>query len=161
MLRALMMGAAALWAMTPAPALACEDPDNIRGIIHEAVPPGTPPSTIVLDVEFDPDDIAAWQGGPLMARVRRVVQGDYDKDFVRVGLIHSSCAYPFIFGTEGLIIGTFREGVEISVVEARRWPDGARIFSELRFGFEGNWFNPLSESIGERRRRTGTDPLAP
>ena len=160
MLRALMMGGA-LWAMAAAPGLACEDPDNIRGIIHQAVPPDTPPSMMVLDVEFDRDDIAAWRGGPLMARVRRVVQGDYHQESVRVGLINSSCLYPFIFGTEGLIIGTFREGVEVIAVEARRWPDGASVSSEIRLGFEGAWFSPLSESIAERRRRAEKDPLSP
>jgi hypothetical protein len=159
MLRAVMMGGA-LWALADAPALACEDPDNIRGIIYEAVPADIPPSTLVLDVEFDPDDIAAWRGGP-MARVRRVVQGDYDEELVRVGLIHSSCLYPFAFGTEGLIIGTFREGVDAITVELRRWPDGARVSSEIRLGFEGTWFSPLSESIAERRRRAGRSSLAP
>ena len=160
MLRAVMMGGA-LWALADAPALACEDPDNIRGIIYEAVPADIPPSTLVLDVEFDPDDIAAWRGGPIMARVRRVVQGDYDEELVRVGLIHSSCLYPFAFGTEGLIIGTFREGVDAITVELRRWPDGARVSSEIRLGFEGTWFSPLSESIAERRRRAGRNSLAP
>ncbi len=147
----LFVGAA--WLIGLSTSFACEDPDNIRGIIYDAVPPGTPPSAIVLDVEFEPAALERWQGGPIEARVRRVVQGDFNGNYVRVGLINSSCLYPFIFGTEGLIIGRMREGFEVFSAEGRAYPSGERVISEWRLGFEGVWFQPIGESIRERRER--------
>jgi hypothetical protein len=118
------------------------------------VPPDTSPSPIVLNVEFEPAAIEQWQGGIIEARVRSVVQGDFEGDHVRVGMINSSCLYPFIFGTEGLIIGRMREGFEVISAEGRAYPSGERVTSEWRFGFEGVWFQPIGESIRERRERT-------
>ena len=69
---------------------ACENPDNIDGIIYETVPPHTPVDALVLDVEFEPAAIEQWQGGIIEAHVRRVVQGEFDGDHVRVGLMTSS-----------------------------------------------------------------------
>ncbi|MGH6952039.1 MAG: hypothetical protein ACREH4_14335 [Vitreimonas sp.] len=132
---------------------ACEDPDNIHGIIYEAIPVDTSPSAIVLDVEFEAAAIERWQGGPIEARVRRVVQGDFEGGRVRIGLINSSCLYPFIFGTEGLIIGHMREGFEVFSAEGRAYPSGERVTSEWRLGFEGIWFQPIGQSVLERRER--------
>lgn len=144
----------AAWIIGLGASFACEDPDNIGGIIYETVPPETAHSAIVLDVEFEPATVESWRGGPIEARVRHVIQGDFEGDRVRVGLITSSCLYPFIFGTEGLIIGHMREGFEVIPYEARAYPSGERVTSEWRWGFEGVWFNPISESIADRRRRT-------
>ncbi|MGQ0533534.1 MAG: hypothetical protein ACT4OF_12725 [Caulobacteraceae bacterium] len=132
---------------------ACEDPDNIRGIIFDALPAETPPKAIVLYVEFEPVAIEQWQDGPITAHIRRVVQGESEGDYVRVGLINSSCLYPFAFGAEGLIVGELRNGVRIVTVSARTWPEGTVRALEFRLGFEGSWFSPMSESLRERRER--------
>lgn len=145
----LFIGAA--WIIGISTSFACENPDNIDGIIYEAVPPDTPLSAIVLDVERA--TIEQWQGGIIEARVRRVVQSDFEGDRVRVGLITSNCLYPFIFGTEGLIIGRIREGFETFSSEGRAYPSGERVTSEWRMGFDGVWFQPTAQSIHERSGR--------
>ncbi|MBX3428627.1 MAG: hypothetical protein KF779_03480 [Hyphomonadaceae bacterium] len=139
--------------------LACEDPYNIDGIVYDAVPADTPSSALVLDVEFDPAVVAHWRGGIIEARVRRVVQGDFTGERVRVGIMNNSCLWPFIYGTQGLIIGEMREGFEEFTTEARAYPSGERRTHQWRIGFEGVWFQPKGESIYERRERTGVDIL--
>lgn len=140
-------------------AFACEDPYNIDGIVYDDVPADTPSSALILDVEFEPDAVAQWRGGIIEARVRRVVQGDFTGDRVRVGIVNNSCLYPFVYGTEGLIIGEMREGFEEFSVEASVYPTGERVTRQWRTGFEGIWFQPIGESLAERRDRTGIDPI--
>ena len=142
----LIVGAA--WIVGLGTSFACENPDNISGIIYEAAPPETPPDALVLDVEFEPAIIQQWRGGIIEARVRRVVQGEFGGDHVRVGLMTSSCLYPFVFGTEGLIIGRMREGFEVFSAEGVSYPSGERVTSEWHMGFEGIWLQPRVESMG-------------
>lgn len=132
------------------PAWACEDPYNIQGLIYDDVPAGTPASALILDVAFD----EATDTGPLTARVRRVVQGEYREATVRLGVVNSSCLYPLIFGREGLIIGELRRGVERQSFGPNDHP------LVLTRGFKGTWFRPLLESVAERRDRTGVDAFA-
>lgn len=146
-------------ACSAANAFACEDPYNIDGIVYYDVPAGTPSSALILDVEFEPATIESWRGGIIEARVRHVVQGNFTGDRVRVGIINSSCLYPFVYGTEGLIIGEMREGFESWTVNALRWPDMTPSTREMRLGFEGVWFQPKGESLAERCDRTGVDPI--
>lgn len=141
-------------------ALACEDPYNIDGIVYDDIPANTPSSALILDVEFEPAALENWHGGVIEARVRRVVQGTFTGDRVRVGIINSSCLWPFVYGTEGLIIGQMRESFESWTVNGVRWPDLTPVTSEIRMGFEGVWFQPKGESIRERRERTGFDAIA-
>ncbi len=149
----LLIGAA--WITGFGTSFACEDPDNIQGIIYESAPADTPPTAVVLEVEFERAVIEQWRGGIIEARVQRVVQGDFNGDRVRVGLMSSSCLYPFMYGTEGLIIGRMREGFEVFSAEGVSYPSGERVTSEWRMGFEGVWFQPKAESMRERRERTG------
>jgi len=130
-------------------AFACEDPYSIDGIIYGDLPADTPASALVLDVAFDDEA----PSGPLVARVRRVVQGDYTEPTIRVGVINSSCLYPFIFGRAGLIIGELRQGAI-----THTFGTGDRQIV-LREGFDGTWFRPKLESVAERRERTGIDPF--
>ncbi len=137
-------------ACSSVPVWACEDPYNIQGLIYDDIPAGTPPSALVLDVVFE----ETTDRGPLTARVRRVVQGEYHEPTIRIGGLNSSCDYPFIFGREGLIIGDLREGVESQSYGPQ---DHSLV---LTWGLEGTWFRPLKESVAERRDRTGVDPFA-
>ena len=153
MWRALILGLAA-WIASASASFSCEDHDNIQGILYDTVPPNTSPSAIILDVVFEPEVRAQWRGGPIEARVRRVVQGDFTGDHVRVGIMNDSCLYPFVFGAEGLIIGRMREGFEVLTLQGRSYPSGEQTMSEVRLGFDGSWFQPIQESIRERRERT-------
>lgn len=88
------------------PALACRWVGNHRALIHSAVTVGLPAKAIVLDVDFDGENLDALYLGGLRARVKRVISGNYDGDFVlvrRPGA--SSCDHPFDNGTSGLIVG--------------------------------------------------------
>jgi hypothetical protein len=131
-------------------ALACEDPYDIRGIIYDSVPANTSPSATILKVAFDAVDA---DRGPLVARITGVVQGGYAEPTIRVGILNSSCLYPFIFGTRGLMIGEIREGVRRHTFGQSDHP------VVLTQGFEGVWFQPETESVTERRNRTGIDAL--
>jgi hypothetical protein len=158
MLRACVLAVAIACAAPPA--FACEDPYNIDGIVYDDVPANTPSSALILDVEFDPTAVAQWQGGIIEARVRRVVQGNFTGERVRVGIANNSCLWPFIYGAEGLIIGEMQEGFEEFTAEGSVYPTGERVTHRWRTGFEGVWFQPKGESIYERRERTGVDILA-
>ncbi|MEZ5956308.1 MAG: hypothetical protein R3C27_03740 [Hyphomonadaceae bacterium] len=148
MWRALALAVVIAFAATPA--VACEDPYNIQGLIYRDIPADTPPSALILDVIFD----ETTDRGPLTAHVRRVVQGEYREPIVRLGIVNSSCLDPLIFGREGLIIGELREGVERQSFGPNDRP------LVLTRGFEGTWFRPLVESVAERRDRTGMDWFA-
>lgn len=121
MWRRLTTAILAWFALTSA-AHACLGTNLHRGVVFDEIPWNVAPDAIVLRVEFDRADVRRLVGphprdpmreGLLMetvavdARVIEVVRGDYDQPSVRVAIGGSSCDSPFIFGSNGLIVGSF------------------------------------------------------
>jgi hypothetical protein len=85
----------------------------------------------VIYVDFGPRT-AVRPGEPLVAKVKNVVRGRYDRTELPVTITWTSCTAPFADGTQGLVIGRFS-----------RTPDGLPIFY------------PVEESLADRRARKG------
>lgn len=133
-------------------ALACLGSNLHHGIVYDDVPASTPADAVVLDVVFDQTAYDRLTWPPIIeAHVRRVVRGHYGNETVRVWLNESSCDSPFVFGIEGLIIGTLHNGPQVDEDS-----DVARLFGyPIVRGEEGVWFDPISEMVDHRIRRRG------
>lgn len=113
------------------PAPPCLARDERRVIVFHDLPPGMPRGLSVLEVDFGPSPVLK-PGQPLNAKIKRVLRGGYSADSVPVVLAWSNCSAPFADGANGVIIGRFV-----------RQADGVIVF------------NPMEESIGQRRMRKG------
>ncbi|WP_114953326.1 hypothetical protein [Sphingosinicella terrae] len=100
-----------------APAHACRSADYTLAIVHSAPPERVSPETVVAEVEFESDEVAALRGPGMRARIRRVIQGEVSGDFLIVRTAaQTSCDRPFANGTVGLIVGNIvgaRDGLPI------------------------------------------------
>jgi hypothetical protein len=151
--------ASILWMLGAPNASACITDAGLRGIVFDQPPADAPSDALILDVTFDDvsDDMPI--DATLKARVRRVVRGDYRSDYIRVEIPNSSCDRPFLFGTEGLIVGRFQTGFQL--VKINIFHEGRYSTVISRFGSEGTRLVPISETLQDRHRRGGAVPFAP
>jgi hypothetical protein len=135
------------------PATACTVDAGWHGVVFDRVPDDLPANVIVLDVAFDEASEQEPEGFSRIveARVRSVVRGEFPDEIVRVALPNDTCTKPFLFGTEGLIVGELRQGYSSFDFGGRR----------LRTGHAGTWFEPTTESLQSRYDRGGPVPFAP
>ena len=126
--------AIAFVALVACEASACRVSSSQASFLYYDVPADLPETAIVLDVVFigTVQPAAFGQERIDSARIRRVVQGDFESDTVLVHLFVTSCNYGVSPGAQGLIIGQMYD-----------LPDGRRVFSAMQ------------ESIGARSRRGG------
>lgn len=113
------------------PAVACASLDDRSVIVFHDLPPQVARGNAVLDVDFGVGAVAR-PDEPLIAKVRGIVRGRFDRTEVPVIFAWSGCSDPFADGTSGLIIGHFAKTA-----------DGAPIFY------------PTTETLGDRRKRKG------
>ncbi len=101
--------AAALGLAAPAAARACMVGDAFRALIHRRLPGRLPHQAVALEVRFiDHDERRLYRKG-LRARVSRVIQGEGIGPVVLVReTVWTSCDYPFLNGTSGLLVCVLR-----------------------------------------------------
>ena len=113
------------------PGVGCPTLDDRSVIVFHDLPQQIARGNAVLDVDFGPA-ASAKPGEPVVARVRGIIRGRFDRSEVPVSFIWTRCSDPFADGTSGLIIGHFAKTAE-----------GAPIFY------------PTTETLGDRRKRKG------
>lgn len=113
------------------PGVACASLDDRAVILFHDMPPQIARGNAVLDVDFGVGTVAK-PNEPLVAKVRGIVRGRFDKAEVPVIFAWTGCSDPFADGTSGLLIGRFA-----------RAADGKPIFY------------PTTETLGARRKRKG------
>jgi hypothetical protein len=113
------------------PGVACPSLDARAVILFHDMPPQLARGNAVLDVDFGVG-ATARPGEPLVAKVRGIVRGRFDKAEIPVVFAWTGCSDPFADGTSGLLIGRFA-----------RQADGSPIFY------------PTTETLGDRRKRKG------
>ena len=118
-------------ALSPA-GVACPTLDERTVILFHDMPPQLARGNAVLDVDFGQERHRAKPGEPLVAKVRGIVRGRFDKSEVPVVFAWTGCSDPFADGTSGLLIGHFARNA-----------DGTPIFY------------PTTETLGDRRKRKG------
>jgi hypothetical protein len=111
--------------------VACPTLDERTVIVFHDMPPQIARGNAVLDVDFG-QGATARPDEPIVARVRGIVRGRFDKQQVPVIFAWTGCSDPFADGTSGLIIGRFAKNA-----------DGTPIFY------------PTTETKGDRRKRKG------
>jgi hypothetical protein len=111
--------------------VACPTLDDRTVIVFHDMPPQIARGNAVLDVDFGQGAMAR-PDEPLVAKVRGIVRGRFDKTEVPVIFAWTGCSDPFADGTSGLIIGRFARNA-----------DGTPIFY------------PTTETMGDRRKRKG------
>ena len=111
--------------------VACPTLDERSVIVFHDMPPQMARGNAVLDVDFG-QGATARPDEPIVAKVRGIVRGRFDKGEVPVIFAWTGCSDPFADGTSGLIIGRFAKTA-----------DGAAIFY------------PTTETLGDRRKRKG------
>lgn len=113
------------------PELGCVSHDDRQVIVFHDLPQTLARGNAVLDVDFGlaPN---AKPGDPIVARVKGVIRGRFDRSEIPVILMWNRCSDPFADGGAGLIIGHFA-----------RQADGSPIFY------------PVNETLGDRRKRKG------
>jgi hypothetical protein len=155
----MVFAASILWMLGVPGASACITDAGLRGIVFDRPPAVVPDDALILDVTFA--DIAddTPVDATLKARVRSVIRGDYRGDFVRIEIPNSSCDRPFLFGTEGLIVGRFQTGFHL--VKFNIFHEGRYSTVTTRFGSGATRLVPMSETLQDRYRRGGAVPFAP
>ena len=113
------------------PGVGCPTLDDRSVIVFHDLPQQIARGNAVLDVDFGPAALAR-PGEPVVAKVRGIIRGRFDRSEVPVIFIWTRCSDPFADGTSGLIIGHFAKTAE-----------GAPIFY------------PTTETLGDRRKRKG------
>jgi hypothetical protein len=116
--------------MSP-PGVACPTLDQRAVIVFHDMPQQIARGNAVLDVDFGVGTTAK-PGEPVMAKVRGIIRGRFDRGEVPVIFAWTRCSDPFADGTSGLIIGRFAKTAE-----------GLPIFY------------PATETLGDRRKRKG------
>jgi hypothetical protein len=111
--------------------VACPTLDEHSVIVFHDLPPQIARGNAVLDVDFGAG-ATARPDEPIVAKVRGIVRGRFDKHEIPVIFAWTGCTDPFADGTSGLIIGRFA-----------RTADGKAIFY------------PSTETLGDRRKRKG------
>lgn len=117
--------------MTASQGVGCDSLDQHSVILFHDMPPQIARGNAVLDVDFGPGAVAR-PGEPLVARVRGIVRGRFDKSEIPVIFIWTGCTDPFADGTSGLIIGRFAKTADNTPI-----------------------FYPTTETLGDRRKRKG------
>lgn len=113
------------------PELGCTSMEDRSVILFHDLPPQLARGNAVLDVDFG-DGAVARPGEPLVAKVRAVIRGRFDRHEVPVVFTWNRCSQPFADGTSGLLIGRFAKQA-----------DGSPIFY------------PVNETLADRRKRKG------
>lgn len=113
------------------PGISCTSHDDRSVILFHDLPPKLARGNAVLNVEFGPG-VNAKPGDPMIAKVKGVIRGRFDRSEVPVIYTWKRCSDPFADGGSGLLIGRFA-----------RQADGSPIFY------------PMEETLGERRKRRG------
>lgn len=147
-----------LWASASI-ASACIADAGLTGIVFDQPPEDAPDDALILAVSFADladdtpiDDV-------LKARVTNVIQGDYRSDYVPVEIPSDSCARPFLFGTEGIVVGYIRTGLHQR--KMRLFYEGRYFTTTFTFGASRTRLVPMTESLQNRYRRGGPVPFAP
>lgn len=113
------------------PGLGCGSFDDKSVILFHDLPPRLARGNAVLNVDFG-EGAVAKPGEPMVARVKSVIRGRFDRGEVPVIYVWNRCSDPFADGASGLLIGRFA-----------KQKDGTPIFY------------PVEETFGERRKRRG------
>jgi len=136
MLRSVLAASALLFAFAQ-PALACRGADYTVGIVYDAPPARVGADAVILDVVFPESEVSAPRSDRIVtANVRRVVQGEFEGETVRVRVRGHSCSAPFRFGREGLIVGRIDQTAD------------------------GQVFLPRGETMSIRRRRLASEAVS-
>ncbi|HWA00263.1 MAG TPA: hypothetical protein VG841_08100 [Caulobacterales bacterium] len=168
-MRAIHLVAAALavlLTLSPMPARACMGYNFVEGIAYNPSASQITDDVLVLDVAFDKSlDVGAGAMDHLIvtATVRRALQGNYEGTTIRVGIGGSDCYWPFVFGREGVVAGRL---ITPEQGQATLRPRTVTIMGQIttltiKWPFEETVFAPLTETVDDRRARTGETLEAP
>ena len=96
--------------LTASPADACVVASGEVALLHSALPNPLPADTIIAEVDILPADESALYGTGIVARVKRLIQGDVPGNMLVLRQPYStSCDRPFANGRSGYLIAVARD----------------------------------------------------